>query len=83
MKAPTFDCFGKKIICELCSLHLIGFSDSLGTSIHSDPDNKGLILALGNIGKYLNNDNINTYLSNDGVTFHFKFNLYRVWLGLS
>ncbi len=51
----------------MCTLHLIGFTDSAGTSIHSDPDNKGLILALGNIGKYLNIDDINTYLSNDGV----------------
>jgi hypothetical protein len=40
--------------------------DSAGTSIHSDKDSKGVIMALGNVGKYLDTNNINTYLSIDG-----------------
>lgn len=39
--------------CKDCNLHLIGFIDSMGTSIHSDKMSKGIIMALGNVGKYL------------------------------
>ncbi len=28
LKAPNVDCLGKKVVCELCTLHLIGFIDS-------------------------------------------------------
>ena len=59
-----------KNTCDNCSLHLIGFIDSMGTSIHSEPNDKGIIMALGNVGKFLNTNDINTYISTDGVTIY-------------
>ena len=47
----------------------LGFIDSLGTSIHSDKSSKGIIMALGNVGEFLDKSVINTYLSIDGVMF--------------
>jgi len=50
----------------------------MGTSIHSDKSSKGIIMALGNIGRFLDISIINTYLSIDGVKMkyirdqHFK-----------
>jgi hypothetical protein len=46
--------------------------DSAGTSIHSDKDSKGVIMALGNVGKHLDTNNINTYLSIDGVALFYQ-----------
>jgi hypothetical protein len=46
--------------------------DSAGTSIHSDKDSKGVIMALGNVGIYLDTNNINTYLSIDGVSLSYQ-----------
>jgi len=63
---PLVDSEGKNVVCDKCSLHLIGFIDSMGTSIHSDKSSKGIIMALGNIGRFLDISIINTYLSIDG-----------------
>lgn len=71
---PKVDSNGNTIFCDKCSLHLIGkfiikigYIDSTGTSIHADKSNKGIIMALGNVGVYLDTTKINTYLSIDGV----------------
>lgn len=67
LEAPKVDFLGNPLNCQNCSLHLLGFVDSAGNSIHSDKDSKGVIMALGNVGLFLDTTNINTYLSIDGV----------------
>ena len=36
LNPPAYDSLNQKTFCEKCSLHLIGFIDSMGTSIHSE-----------------------------------------------
>jgi len=66
---------GKKYDCTNlndCSLHLnLGSSRSFGP-LYSNDNSVGLIIATGNVGKYLAKrvDQINTYLSRDsGLTW--------------
>ena len=71
MKKPEKDSIGNSIKCDECSLHLIGFVDSEINSIHSEEHNKGVIMAQGNIGRYLDLEEVNTFISDDGV-YYFK-----------
>ena len=66
---PAEDSLGKPIICANCSLHLHSYShDHLFSPILSKKSALGIILATGNIGKYLSlvTDRINNYISADG-----------------
>lgn len=63
-----------------CSLHLNGGSSKMNFGpLYSNDNSVGLVIATGNVGKYLANrvDQVNTYLSRDsGLTWfevYFKF----------
>jgi hypothetical protein len=75
--APSVDSEGNKVTChgdQPCRLHLHGPSswtkwnqDKWYPSFYSHASAPGVILAVGNVGTYLeaNTDNINTYISRD------------------
>eukprot|EP01102_Stenamoeba_stenopodia_P001552 TRINITY_DN1135_c0_g1_i5.p1 TRINITY_DN1135_c0_g1~~TRINITY_DN1135_c0_g1_i5.p1 ORF type:complete len:845 (-),score=131.32 TRINITY_DN1135_c0_g1_i5:147-2681(-) len=53
--------------CTDCFLNLFGLVDTIYGRVYSDPGSAGLILATGNVGKYLKKmtDDVNTYFSRD------------------
>ena len=57
---------------------MVGFIDSKQNSIHSEVQNKGVIMAQGNIGSSLDPNNLNTYVSRNGVTI-FKLGFRLAW----
>jgi len=68
LKAPSRDINGKKYDCgNYCFLNLHGLTSDY-PPFYSVESAAGIILANGNVGKYLsfNEDDISTYLSRDG-----------------
>eukprot|EP01017_Pseudomicrothorax_dubius_P017810 TRINITY_DN19960_c0_g1_i1.p1 TRINITY_DN19960_c0_g1~~TRINITY_DN19960_c0_g1_i1.p1 ORF type:complete len:466 (+),score=44.82 TRINITY_DN19960_c0_g1_i1:60-1400(+) len=71
VKPPSTDANGKPIDCieDECSLHLhLHSSKQAFGPFYSTSSSLGIVLATGNVGKYLSTkpDQINTYLSRDG-----------------
>jgi hypothetical protein len=71
LAAPEYDADGKKTNCkEPCHLHLHGITDTYGP-FYSTATATGLILATGNLGRYLTSVYANVYLSRDaGLTWY-------------
>lgn len=70
LKAPIFNAKGGLIRCESqdsCHLHLHSFSSVKQQPPQSTSNALGILLGVGNVGKYLSNQEseINTYLSRD------------------
>lgn len=68
IEPPERDSASKRIICEDdCSLHLHSVTSSF-SPVYSNENAIGIILATGNVGRYLSykEDELNTYLSRDG-----------------
>ena len=71
LKPPRIDANGDRIECErdeICTLHLHSISNMKFPPFYSTENSLGIVLGVGNIGKYLSNkeDEVNTYLSRDG-----------------
>jgi hypothetical protein len=67
IEPPERDSLGKRISCEDCSLHLHSVTSAFSPT-YTTENAVGMILATGNVGKYLshNADELSTYLSRDG-----------------
>lgn len=67
---PKKDARGKKYECEEsdCALHLHSISNQRFGPFYSTENSLGILLGVGNVGKYLSNreDEVATYLSRDG-----------------
>ncbi|KAL4497318.1 hypothetical protein ABPG72_011253 [Tetrahymena utriculariae] len=69
INAPTLDQDNKEIKCDdNCFLNIHSNSNDLYNSFYSSKNAIGLVLANGNVGKYLSHSptQVNTYLSRDG-----------------
>lgn len=49
----------------------------MGTPILSEENDKGMVLAMGNVGKFLDLNQVNTYISIDGVNYKSLAILYK------
>ena len=71
LQPPKVDSLGRQINCLNCSLHLRGATESDLTTLYSRSNAVGIILGVGNVGKYLSSGitNLNTYFTRDGGKF--------------
>lgn len=76
LKPPKVNSKGEDIECDKdddCSLHLHSISSSKFGPFYSTENSMGIVIGVGNVGKYLSNkdDEVNTYLSrNGGLTWY-------------